>query len=185
VPRLIHLNGPPGIGKSTLAKRYGDEHPGTLVLDIDELRAMVGGWRDDFRGAGAAIRTAALAMVTAYLRSGGDVVVPQLVARPDQLDRFRGAATEAAAGYVCVLLMAPEPDDVVRRFRARSVVAGDDPWLTRVEGVVAEQGGDAALLRDHQILAALAAEDPTIVTVPSTDPDATYAAMLLALERNA
>ncbi len=181
MPRLIHLNGPPAIGKSTLARRYGDDHPGTLVLDIDVLRAMVGGWREDFHGAGAAIRTAALAMITAYLRAGNDVVLPQLVGRAAELARFRGAATDADADYVCLLLMAPGPEHVVRRFRARGEAAGDDPWLTRVAGVIAEQGGDAALVRDHEILLALAADDPAIVTVPSTDPDSTYAALLVAL----
>jgi MoxR-like ATPase len=33
--RLVHLNGPPGIGKSTLAAVYADRHPGTLNLDVD------------------------------------------------------------------------------------------------------------------------------------------------------
>ena len=42
---LIHLNGPPGIGKSTLAARYADRHPGTLNLDIDTLHHLIGGWR--------------------------------------------------------------------------------------------------------------------------------------------
>lgn len=49
--RLIHLNGPPGIGKSTLARRYVSEHPGVLNCDIDVLRTFIGGWEDDFAGA--------------------------------------------------------------------------------------------------------------------------------------
>lgn len=43
VSRLIHLNGPPGIGKSTLARRYVDAHPGVLNCDIDVLRTLIGG----------------------------------------------------------------------------------------------------------------------------------------------
>ncbi len=47
---LIHVNGPPGIGKSTLSALYADRHPGTLNLDIDSLHRLVGGWQDaDFR----------------------------------------------------------------------------------------------------------------------------------------
>lgn len=38
VPRVIMLNGPPGCGKSTLARRYVGEHPFTLNLDIDRIR---------------------------------------------------------------------------------------------------------------------------------------------------
>jgi len=37
MPILIHLNGPSGVGNSTLAQRYVDEHPGVLNLDIDAL----------------------------------------------------------------------------------------------------------------------------------------------------
>ncbi|MEJ7742270.1 MAG: hypothetical protein WKF73_06810 [Nocardioidaceae bacterium] len=42
MPRLIHLNGPPGIGKSTLAQWYVDNHPGVLNLDIDQVRCLIG-----------------------------------------------------------------------------------------------------------------------------------------------
>jgi hypothetical protein len=38
------------VGKSTLARRYGGEHPGTLVLEIDVLVGLIGGWREDFFG---------------------------------------------------------------------------------------------------------------------------------------
>jgi adenylate kinase family enzyme len=34
-PLVLHLNGPPGVGKSTLAGRWADEHPGTPA---DHLR---------------------------------------------------------------------------------------------------------------------------------------------------
>ena len=61
--RLIHLNGPPGIGKSTLARRFADEHPGVLNCDVDVLRTLIGGWERDFERAGSLIRPAALAMI--------------------------------------------------------------------------------------------------------------------------
>jgi hypothetical protein len=48
MPRLIHLNGPSRVGKSTLARRYVDEHPGTLALDLDVLAGLIGGWRENF-----------------------------------------------------------------------------------------------------------------------------------------
>ena len=76
--RLIHLNGPPGIGKSTLARRFVDERPGVLNCDVDVLRTLIGGWQSDFARAGALIRPAALAMIEAYLGDGNDVVFPQM-----------------------------------------------------------------------------------------------------------
>jgi predicted kinase len=116
MPRLIHLNGAPGIGKSTLAARYGDEHRGVLRCDIDALRTMIGGWEQEEQAASRA-RTIALAMITAYLRTGGDVVLPQLVARRDQLERFRRAAEDGGGEHVHIMLLA-SPAATIQRFRA-------------------------------------------------------------------
>jgi predicted ABC-type ATPase len=48
VLRFFHLNGPPGIGKSTVAAVFAAEHPGVLNLDIDQVVALIGGWQDNF-----------------------------------------------------------------------------------------------------------------------------------------
>jgi hypothetical protein len=47
VARLVHLNGPPGIGKPTLSALYVDQNPGSLNLDVDILHRLVGGWQDE------------------------------------------------------------------------------------------------------------------------------------------
>ena len=44
VPRLIVLNGAPGVGKSTVAQRYVDEHPFALDLEPERLRRQLGRW---------------------------------------------------------------------------------------------------------------------------------------------
>jgi predicted kinase len=171
--RLLLVNGAPGIGKSTLARRYGADRPGTLVLDIDLLRTMVAGWEDDLLGAGARIRTAALAAASAYLGEGGDVVVPQLLADPAQVARFAQVAADAGATFTHVLLAAPA-DEVVRRFRSRP--QHEHPWAEHLTRLVDGDGGDAAI-RDW--VARLAELDA--VSVPSDDPDSTYRALLMAL----
>lgn len=181
--RLIHLNGPPGIGKSTIARRYADEHPGVLCCDIDVLRTLVGGWRDDFATAGAVIRPLALAMIETHLREGRDVVLPQMLVRQSELQRFEAAATHAGAAYVERVLL-DTPDAAVSRFHRRGV--GDeaaDPWHDRVREIVAEQGGDQVLLDYHARLVQLVAERPdaVVVTSPDGDPDATYRALLESL----
>lgn len=57
--RLILLNGMPGIGKSTLAERYADDHPGVLNLDVDRLGRTMGG---DFASTAEPARALALTM---------------------------------------------------------------------------------------------------------------------------
>jgi RimJ/RimL family protein N-acetyltransferase/predicted kinase len=179
VPFLLHLNGPPGIGKSTLARRYVAEHPGTLNCDVDVLRSLVGGWQQDFDTAGALIRPAAIAMIGAYLASGHDVVFPQMLVDPGELARFEAAATEVGADFVEVMLM-DSASASLQRFHRRS---GEDPWHDQVREIVAGLGGDDLLLRSHQGLQVLAARRPTVTVMTSVegDEDATYRALLDAL----
>ena len=92
MPRLIHLNGPPGIGKSTLAALYADRHPGTLDLDIDRLHALVGGWRDPENRTHDVLRPVALAMASAHLGGGRDVILPQYLGRIAEIEAFERAA---------------------------------------------------------------------------------------------
>lgn len=103
--RLIHLNGPSRVGKSTLARRYADDHLGTLCLDVDVLIGQVGGWREDFSAAFAVATARGLALAKSHLRDGQDVVVPQLVTIFDQGNLFEAAATEVGARFVEVALL--------------------------------------------------------------------------------
>ncbi|WP_134768336.1 AAA family ATPase [Nocardioides sp. 1609] len=100
-PRLILLNGMPGSGKSTLARRYLADHAGVLCVEADELRRWIGG--DPAHHAEAA-RHLSLALARAHLEAGYDVVVPQLVARLDQVARYEDVALEAGAELVEVVL---------------------------------------------------------------------------------
>lgn len=181
--RLIHLNGPPGIGKSTLARRYAEEHPGVLDCDVDLLRTLVGGWRADFNRAGELIRPAALAMIGGYLASGHDVVFPQMLADPGEVARFEASATDVGAQFVEIMLMDVAPA-CLQRFHRRN---GDDPWHDHVRAIVAELGGDDLLLRTHERLQSLSEQRRAIRVISSIDGDEdhTYQALLDALAATA
>ena len=177
MPRLIHLNGPPAVGKSTLARRWADDHPGTLLCDIDVLRRMIGGWETYAESAGLS-RIGGLALITAHLRTGHDVVVPQLVGLPDQLERFRGAADDAGASYVCVLLTATA-EEVARQFEVRDTSAApDDRWAAYVRAFW-DGGGSDELGTTIDRLEQMA--DDGWIRVESTTPDRTYADLVAAL----
>ncbi len=180
--RLIHLNGPPGIGKSTLARRYVDAHPGVLNCDVDVLRTLIGGWDSDFARAGSLIRPAALAMIEAYLRQGQDVVFPQMLVDPLELARFEEAATNAGAVLVERMLM-DTPDAAVARFHRRGRSEPEDPWHESVRAIVAAEGGDEMLLRTHAALERLLAGRPDAVLVTSNEGevDRTYRALVETL----
>ena len=180
--RLIHLNGPPGIGKSTLARRFVDAHPGVLNCDVDVLRTLIGGWESDFARAGALIRPAALAMIEAYLAEGNDVVFPQMLISPTELARFERAATNAGAQFVERVLMDTEAASVAR-FHRRGQSDPDDPWHDQVRTIVAAQGGDVALADMHAALERLLAERPNAVSITSSEGavEQTYRSLIESL----
>lgn len=181
--RLINLNGPPGIGKSTLARRYVAEHPGVLNCDIDVLRTLIGGWASDFAGAGALIRPAALAMIRAYLASGHDVVLPQMLANPRELARFEACANDAGAQFIERFLMAT-PAAAVARFNRRGSSEPEDPWHEQVRAIVAADGGDQALARWHAALERLLPGRRNALVIVSADgaTDETYRALVQSLD---
>lgn len=182
MPRLIHLNGPPGIGKSTLARRYVAEHRGVLNCDVDVLRTLIGGWEDDFVGAGALIRPAALAMIEAYLSSGHDVVLPQMLADPAELTRFEQSAERAGAQFVEVFLT-DDRDSAVQRFSRRGAGQPDDPWHNQVRQIISAQGGESALREWYDAVAKAMDNRADALNVRSVedDIDGTYERLIEAL----
>jgi hypothetical protein len=175
-PLVLHLNGAPGVGKSTLARRWADGHPGTLLLDIDVLRTWVSGWRDDFAATGAIIRPVALAMLSAYVGHGRGVVLPQLLADGAELARFRDATEGAGGRWVSVLL---EADDPAARFAAREVT---EPHLEAVHRLVEEAGGEHLTAYAAQ-LEAFADSTPGVIRLPTVtgDVNGSYSALVAAV----
>ena len=163
MPSLIHLNGPPGIGKSTLAALYADRHPGTLDLDIDALHRFVGGWQDAVHDTHAVLRPVARAMAATHLEGGRDVVLPQYLARLPEIEAFEGVATGAGAAFVEVVLLDDRAPSI-ERFDRRPA---DSDWEQHNRRVVAEQGGPQMLADMYDRLVAVVARRPGAVVVRS------------------
>ncbi|MFC7502146.1 AAA family ATPase [Nocardioides sp. CPCC 206347] len=179
---LLHLNGPPGIGKSTIARRYAEEHPGVLNCDIDALRTLIGGWSDDFLKAGALIRPAAMGMIEGYLDSGHNVVLPQLLIHPAEVSLFEACAVRTNARFIERFLM-DGCERSVARFHRRGETDPDNPWHSQVQAIVAAQGGDEALRQRHSALQALLDQRPDAMLVQSAEGDveATYQRLVASL----
>jgi predicted kinase len=169
--RLIVLNGPPAIGKSTLAERFAEDHPPTLNLDVDRVRSLVGGWRAQPVESGSAARALALAAARAHLTAGHDVVVPQLLARPEFLVQLEELAHDVGAEFH-ELMLTDTRENVLDRFAARA--PGPHHHDTTAADVAAF----------HDRLESLLANRPRarIITTSAGHVDAAYRAVLAALD---
>ena len=176
---LIHLNGPPGIAKSTLSALYAHRHPGTLNLDIDRLHRLVGGWQDVDNHTHEVLRPVALAMASTHLRGGRDVVLPQYLARPDEIDAFEEVARGQGSAFHEVVLLDEKASSLARFDRRRD----DSAWAEHNRRLVALQGGPVMLAAMYDRLVELLALRPSAVVVCS-EPDAverTYASLVQVL----
>jgi predicted kinase len=118
VTALILLNGPPGAGKSSVARMYVYEHPLTLDLDIDRIRDLIGQWRGHPHDAGILARRITIAAARVHLNEGHDVIVPQMLARPDFIAQLENLAREVAVDFVEVVLLDTKAN-CLRRFDRR------------------------------------------------------------------
>lgn len=179
MPRLLHLNGPPGIGKSTLSALWADRHPGTLNLDIDLLHPFVGGWREREGRTHALLRPVAHAMAGTHLAGGHDVVLPQYLARLEAIEAFEEVARAQGAEFRELVLLDGR-EESVERFHLRR---DDSPWGVHNRELVAHRGGSAMLADMYDRLLDVLRHRPSAVVVRS-DLDAvegTYAALVRAL----
>ncbi|MDR3032804.1 MAG: hypothetical protein LBV78_06805, partial [Kitasatospora sp.] len=150
----------------TLARLYADDHPGVLNLDIDQVRFLVGGWRDRFTETGQIVRPLALAMAQTHLRGDRDVILPQYLGRLGEIERFETSARDSGAAFCEIVLM-----DTKQRAQQRFYCRDDDGdlrWHRYVQQVVERHGGPALLADMHDRLSAVLAARPDAIVLPST-----------------
>ncbi|WP_422752121.1 AAA family ATPase [Micromonospora sp. WMMD708] len=179
--RLIHLNGPPGIGKSTLSARYADRHPGTLNLDVDALHHLVGGWRDEEFDTWPVVWSLVRAMATVRLAAGGDVVVPQYLATVDEIDGLAALARGHGASFHEVVLVDGR-EAAIERFHRRARDS-DDEWVRHHYRLIICAGGSTVLGTMYDSLMRVVRLRPGAVLVPRAAgaEHATYDLLLGAL----
>ena len=179
MPVLLHLNGPPGIGKSTLSALYADRHPGTLNLDIDSLHPLVGGWREQTDLTHHILRPVALAMASTHLAGGRDVVLPQFLGRLDAIRAFEQVALAQGALFREVVLLDDRAESIDRFHRRPD----DSAWGVHNRDLVARHGGQAFLAEMYdRLLEVLPLRTSAVVIRSDVDAvESTYAALLQAL----
>jgi hypothetical protein len=160
---------------------YADRHPGVLNLDTDKVVSLIGGWKDNFWETLKPARLLAISMVETHLRTGHDVVMPQLVTAPDEIEGFETAVHRSGAEYREVVLLA-EKQQALDRFAGRAA-SGDPAHHRHIDEIVARSGGPALLDRIHDQLTEFLHGRPgcAVVYTDGRGPEQTYDAVTVVL----
>ena len=177
-PKLIILNGPLGIGKSTLASRFADDHPNTLRLDIDDIRRNISHWREQAEQSAISSKQMSLAMARVHLGLGHDVVVAQIVRSVELFNEFEQITKDTNADYYEVLLFT-DKDEAIRRFKERSYAQGHASGF-RPGGLIDTGGREEKLAIMYDEMIETANQRPNTIKIePELDKeDATYRELL-------
>jgi predicted kinase len=122
--KLIILNGPPGVGKSTVAMRLQKELQSSVLVDIDELRRTT---MPDYRERREeSLRLAyeiAANTIGDNLKSGHDVIIDKAISDEDTIESFIEIGKKHAAEVYEFLLFA-DKDTVQKRADGRGYRPG-------------------------------------------------------------
>jgi predicted kinase len=176
---LLLINGAPGVGKSTLARRYADEHPLALLLDIDAIRTQLGQWAK-VEESRLVARDLAVALARSHLLNGYDVVVPQYLGRLEFRARLQLLADEVEAPFVEVLLT-DHADRITQRFRRRRAeLAGSE--VPHPQSDLSDEAVAAEVERANDGLLREASQREVVIISAADGPDASYLALRKRLD---
>jgi AAA domain len=175
------VNGPPGVGKSTIARRLRDDRPLSLLVDFDELWLLIGDWQNNDKAQQLAI-AAGLAMARVHLRAGYDVVSTQFAVGQDFFEAIDAMVGETSAARHEIVLTG-RPERVATQFRQRRAertLAGEDD----VSANIPDDRVDEVIARATKELTAIAAARAhTTVISTDGDVDSTYRSVRELLQR--
>jgi predicted kinase len=96
-PKLIILYGFAASGKTTIARRYIDSHPLSMMIEGDEIINMMGDWRSHEKEARNLVYKHTCSILKNQLQAGHDVILPYLLTDVTKLDAFKKVAHEVGS----------------------------------------------------------------------------------------
>lgn len=118
--KLIILYGFASSGKSTLAKKYTDNHASSVAIEGDVLIGAIEHWRDNETQARKIVFEQTKSIAAEKLKAGYDVIIPYLLTDSEHARTFENIAKNSNVDFYEVYIEI-EKEDVVNRLLERGV----------------------------------------------------------------
>lgn len=168
--KLILLNGPAGVGKSTITELFLQENPLSIGVEGDSIIAMMGCWREYEDDARELVFQHTLHMANTQLKAGHDVVLPYLLVEPAHAEAFANVAQNNNAVFVEIVLYSERADAVTRLLERGVWGEKGSPKLTE------EDKPEIEALYEKMELALQSRPDTRYIHVKKGDIQGTYRA---------
>ncbi len=106
--KLIIINGPCGVGKSTLSARLHTDTPLAFLLEIDAQRRFISHYREYEKESREMNLAIAKAIIKSCLEDKHDIVMDQMTFDPDILNFYYEIARTYGADVYEIILWAPK-----------------------------------------------------------------------------
>lgn len=154
--KLIILNGPSGVGKSTIALRLQQELPSSVLIDVDELRRAIPDYRERRKESLMLAYEKTAETIEDHLRNGQSVIIDKAISGADILDSFIEIGKRHDAEIYEILLFA-DKETIQKRADERGYRPGS--LLTREKvgelwdkaDALREQRGNAIVIDTSQL----------------------------------
>lgn len=177
-PKLIILNGAPGVGKSTLAQKYADMYPLTLKLDVDVIRRFISNYREQFHESGSLSKTLALEMARTHLNSGHDVIIAQCYRKLENLQELERLAQDCNVDFYEFLLSLSKEEAIARFIKRGQDEGAPDGFLPN--GLVTRGGGRTKLESMYDEMMTVVSQRPNMIIIEPAldDVEKTYTELM-------
>ncbi len=117
--KLVILNGPAGVGKSTVAEKLHAEMPMAFLVNVDAWRRQISQWREMRRESQVLSYKIAAAAIGACLADGHDVIVDKAILNDDSTLEELVATGEKFGADVHEIILTADKDVVMNRAISR------------------------------------------------------------------